>query len=71
MQITIFVQNSEDQMKVNNRTKPADVCLFFIKKHKLDANISWALFEVINEGLFGKPQYILVNTHFFYYKKCS
>ena len=53
IQITFYVGDTEDQMKVDSSTKPADVCNFFIKKHSLSVTICWALFESINNEIFG------------------
>lgn len=57
IQITIFVQNVEDQMKVDSSTKPKDVCQHFVEKHSLNRDTKWALFEVLNIGNFERPVY--------------
>lgn len=58
IQITIYVEDTEDQMKVDSSTRPSDVCSFFVKKHNLSLTTSWALFETINNGLFGKNPFL-------------
>jgi len=57
LQITVYVGDTEDQMKMDDSTMPRHVCVFCMEKHKLCVDGNWALFEVIKDSATGRALY--------------